>query len=102
MRPCRPPVSCNAATQPSPAMTDTAFLIALSDMPLIRPGDDLAALLGAAIKRRLGELARGDILVIAQKIVSKDEGRYVDLARIEPDAEAQRLARETEKDPRLV
>ena len=83
-------------------MTDTAFLIALSDLPLIRPGDDLAALLGAAIKRRLGELARGDILVIAQKIVSKAEGRYVDLARIEPDAEAQRLARETEKDPRLV
>jgi coenzyme F420-0:L-glutamate ligase / coenzyme F420-1:gamma-L-glutamate ligase len=85
-----------------PAMPDTASLIALSDLPLIRPGDDLAALLGAAIERRLGEPARGDVLVVAQKIVSKAEGRYVDLARVAPGAEAQRLARETEKDPRLV
>jgi coenzyme F420-0:L-glutamate ligase / coenzyme F420-1:gamma-L-glutamate ligase len=83
-------------------MSDTVTLIALADMPLIRPGDDLAALLAAAIERRTGELARGDVLVVAQKIVSKAEGRYVDLARIEPGTEAQRLAGETEKDPRLV
>jgi coenzyme F420-0:L-glutamate ligase / coenzyme F420-1:gamma-L-glutamate ligase len=83
-------------------MSDTVTLIALADMPLIRPGDDLAALLAAAVERRTGELARGDVLVVAQKIVSKAEGRYVDLARIEPGAEAQRLAGDTEKDPRLV
>jgi coenzyme F420-0:L-glutamate ligase / coenzyme F420-1:gamma-L-glutamate ligase len=83
-------------------MSDTVTLIALADMPLIRPGDDLAALLAAAVERRTGELARGDVLVVAQKIVSKAEGRYVDLAGIEPGAEAQRLAGETEKDPRLV
>jgi coenzyme F420-0:L-glutamate ligase / coenzyme F420-1:gamma-L-glutamate ligase len=83
-------------------MSDTVTLIALADMPLIRPGDDLAALLAAAVERRTGELARGDVLVVAQKIVSKAEGRYVDLARIEPSAEAQRLAGDTEKDPRLV
>lgn len=84
-------------------MSDTASLIPLSDLPLVRPGDDLAALLGAAIERRLGKLlTTGDVLVVAQKVVSKAEGRYVDLARIEPSAEAQRLARDTEKDPRLV
>jgi coenzyme F420-0:L-glutamate ligase/coenzyme F420-1:gamma-L-glutamate ligase len=84
-------------------MSDTASLIALSDLPLINPGDDLAALLAAALERRIGNsIATGDVLVVAQKIVSKAEGRYVDLARIEPGAEAQRLARETEKDPRLV
>lgn len=83
-------------------MSDTVSLVALSDLPLIRPGDDVGALLGAAIERQLGEPARGDVLVVAQKIVSKAEGRYVDLARVEPGAAAQRLARETEKDARLV
>jgi len=84
-------------------MSDTASLIALSDLPLIKPGDDLAALLAGAIERRIGKLlTAGDVLVVAQKIVSKAEGRYVDLARVEPGAEAERLARETEKDPRLV
>lgn len=84
-------------------MSDTASLIPLSDLPLVRPGDNLAALLGAAIERRIGKLLTvGDVVVVAQKIVSKAEGRYVDLARIEPGAEAQRLARETDKDPRLV
>jgi coenzyme F420-0:L-glutamate ligase/coenzyme F420-1:gamma-L-glutamate ligase len=84
-------------------MSETASLIALSDLPLIKPGDDLAALLAAALERRLGKLiTTGDVLVVAQKIVSKAEGRYVDLAQVEPGAEAERLARETDKDPRLV
>src|SRR6185437_16188218 len=85
------------------AMSDTASLIALSDLPLIKPGDDLAALLAVGLERRIGKLlSAGDVLVVAQKIVSKAEGRYVDLARVEPGAEAERLARETDKDPRLV
>lgn len=84
-------------------MSDTASLIALPDLPLVRPGDDLAALLAAALERRIGKLlTAGDVLVVAQKVVSKAEGRYVDLARVEPGAEAERLARETDKDPRLV
>jgi coenzyme F420-0:L-glutamate ligase/coenzyme F420-1:gamma-L-glutamate ligase len=84
-------------------MSHTASLIALTDLPLVKPGDDLAALLAAALERRLGKLlTRGDVLVVAQKIVSKTEGRYVDLVRVEPGVEAQRLARESEKDPRLV
>ena len=84
-------------------MSDTASLIALSDLPLVKPGDDLAGLIAAALERGIGKLiTTGDILVVAQKIVSKAEGRYVDLARVEPGIEAQRLARETEKDARLV
>jgi coenzyme F420-0:L-glutamate ligase / coenzyme F420-1:gamma-L-glutamate ligase len=84
-------------------MSDTASLIALSDLPLIKPGDDLAGLLAAALERRIGKLlSAGDVLVVAQKIVSKAESRYVDLARVEPGDEAKRLARDTEKDARLV
>ncbi len=76
-------------------MSDTASLIALSDLPLIKPGDDLAGLLAAALERRIGKLlSAGDVLVVAQKIVSKAESRYVDLARVEPGDEAQRLARD--------
>jgi len=83
-------------------MTDTMRLIALQKLPLIRPGDDLAALLATAIERGPGAIESGDVLVVAQKIVSKAEGRIVDLATVTPGAEAFRLARETEKDPRLV
>ncbi len=84
------------------AMSNTASLIAFEEFPLVRPGDDLAALLIGAIEKTRHGVAAGDVLVIAQKIVSKAEGRYVDLARIAPSARAQSLARETEKDPRLV
>lgn len=83
-------------------MSNTASLIAFEEFPLIRPGDDLAALLIAAIEKTRHGIAAGDVIVIAQKIVSKAEGRYVDLASIEPSARAHSLARETEKDPRLV
>jgi coenzyme F420-0:L-glutamate ligase/coenzyme F420-1:gamma-L-glutamate ligase len=84
-------------------MSDTVSLIPLADVPLVRPGDDLPALLAAAMESRIaGLLTPGDVLVVAQKIVSKAEGRYVDLARIEPGDEARRLAATTDKDPRLV
>lgn len=71
-------------------------------MPLIAPGDDLGAIIIAAmIKADLQPLA-GDIIVVAQKVVSKAQGRYVDLANIVPSARARELAIEVEKDPRLV
>jgi coenzyme F420-0:L-glutamate ligase / coenzyme F420-1:gamma-L-glutamate ligase len=93
----------NLSSPAKRAMSDTATLIALTDLPLVKPGDDLAALLAAGLERRIGKLlSAGDVLVVAQKIVSKAEGRYVDLARVEPGAEAERLARETDKDPRFV
>ncbi len=83
-------------------MSNTASLIALADFPLVRPGDDLAKLVIAALEKGGHGIAPGDVLVLAQKIVSKAEGRYVDLARIEPGAQALALAHETGKDPRLV
>jgi coenzyme F420-0:L-glutamate ligase / coenzyme F420-1:gamma-L-glutamate ligase len=74
----------------------------LEGIPLVRPGDDVAALLIAAIER--GSLAprRHDIVVVTQKIVSKAEGRYLDLAAIEPGSGALELAAVTRKDARLV
>src|ERR687887_1591970 len=68
----------------------------------VRRGDDLAALMIAACERNALAPADGDILVVAQNIVSKAEGRYVDLAKITPSPAATALASEVEKDPRLV
>jgi coenzyme F420-0:L-glutamate ligase / coenzyme F420-1:gamma-L-glutamate ligase len=77
-------------------------IVALEGIPGVRPGDDLAALLIAAIERS-GSIPRPhDILVVAQKIVSKAEGRYFDLAAIEPSSGARELAALTGKDARLV
>ncbi len=77
-------------------------IAALQGIPRVRPGDDLPALLIAAMER--GGLAPrpSDILVVAQKIVSKAEGRYLDLASLEPSPRARELAAVTGKDARLV
>jgi coenzyme F420-0:L-glutamate ligase/coenzyme F420-1:gamma-L-glutamate ligase len=77
-------------------------LTALHGMPLIAPGDDLAGLITAALRDEAVDLADGDILVIAQKVVSKAEGRLVKLSTVQPSARARELAREVRKDPRLV
>jgi coenzyme F420-0:L-glutamate ligase/coenzyme F420-1:gamma-L-glutamate ligase len=72
-------------------------LEALPGLPEVRPGDDLASLLAAA-----GELQSTDVLAVAHKVVSKAEGRLVDLATVEPGPEANRLGAEHGKDPRHV
>jgi len=74
----------------------------LAGIPMVRAGDDLAALILTALGAQKLALEAGDILVVAQKIVSKSEGRQVSLASITPTPEAIQLAQETEKDPRLV
>ena len=71
---------------------------ALRGIPDVRPGDDLAELLAAAA----GSLADGDVLVVAHKIVSKAEGRVVDLADVLPGERALSLAAEHRKDARVV
>lgn len=76
--------------------------LAVPGFPLVAPGDDLAALTLAGIAAAGLELGSGDVVVFAQKVVSKAEGRLVDLAGVEPSAEAAALAGETRKDPRLV
>jgi len=81
-------------------MTAALELFALPGIPMVREGDDLAALIIAALGHR--ELRDGDVVVVAQKIVSKAEGRTVDLASITPSAAAEKLAAETGKDARIV
>ncbi len=69
---------------------------------MVRAGDDLAELIADALERSDYELADSDIVCVAQKIVSKAEGRLIALASVTASAEAVELARETDKDPRLV
>ncbi len=76
-------------------------LTPLLDIPLLAPGDDLAALLADAAARAGLRLAHG-VLVVCQKVVSKAEGRLVPLADVEPSAEARQIAQEHGKDPRHI
>jgi coenzyme F420-0:L-glutamate ligase/coenzyme F420-1:gamma-L-glutamate ligase len=68
----------------------------------VRPGDDLAALLLLSLGESGIRLVPGDLLAVTQKIVSKAEGRLVNLADVTPSPAAVRLAGESQKDPRLV
>ncbi len=74
----------------------------LRGLPRVKPGNDLAVLLIAAITRAGLVPQASDIVVVAQKIVSKSEGRIVDLAAVTPSAKAHELAGTTGKDPRLL
>jgi len=76
--------------------------VALPGIPRVRPGDDIAALIAEALARADLALERGDVLVIAQKIVSKAEDRLVELATVAPSERARSLAAEVDKDARLV
>ncbi len=80
----------------------TVTLTALEGLPLVKPGDDLGALLAAALRRTQIAPMDHDIMVVAQKIVSKAEGRFVNLADVQPSARATAIAKEVRKDPRLV
>ena len=71
-------------------------------MPLIRHGDNLADIIVHALQKNDIVLEDHDILVLAQKIVSKAEGRAIDLVSVTPSPQAAELAERTEKDPRLV
>jgi coenzyme F420-0:L-glutamate ligase/coenzyme F420-1:gamma-L-glutamate ligase len=68
----------------------------------VQPGDDLAGLLASAIHDAGLTLAAEDVVVVCQKVVSKAEGRIVDLATVTPSVFAQQIAAGTEKDPRVV
>jgi coenzyme F420-0:L-glutamate ligase/coenzyme F420-1:gamma-L-glutamate ligase len=83
-------------------MTGRLELIPLLGFPLVEPGDDLAQLVFDALRDNELQLQAGDVLVVAQKVVSKAEDRYVRLAQVEVSAEARTLAEQANKDPRLV
>jgi coenzyme F420-0:L-glutamate ligase/coenzyme F420-1:gamma-L-glutamate ligase len=77
-------------------------LKALTGIKLVEPGDDLGAITVEAFAANGVQPRTGDVLVVAQKIVSKAEGRYVEVAGVEPSERAVTLAAELGKDPRFV
>jgi coenzyme F420-0:L-glutamate ligase / coenzyme F420-1:gamma-L-glutamate ligase len=77
-------------------------MFAVPGIPLVRKNDDLVALIEQGLARDGIVPLGGDVFVLTQKIVSKAEGRTVDLASVEPSTEATSLARIVQKDPRLV
>ncbi len=83
-------------------MTADVSMFAVPGVPMVRQGDDLAAIIADGLAHAGKELRDHDVVVVAQKIVSKAEGRAVDLATVTPSAEALRLGAEVGKDPRVV
>ena len=83
-------------------MTTAIEAFAVPGIPLLKAGDDLAAIIYESLKAGDRLLVDGDIVVIAQKAVSKVEGRTVDLGTITPSARAEEVAAKCEKDPREV
>jgi len=82
--------------------SDAVELLAVPGIPLVAKDDDLVAFIGEGVTRG-GIVPRGgDVFVVAQKIVSKAEGRMVDLATVKPSTAAIELAGKVQKDPRLV
>ena len=81
---------------------DGVRVIALVGFPDVHAGDDLAQTIVARCRATGNVPMDGDVLVVAQKVVSKAEGRYVDLARVEPSGQARALSSTTGKDARLV
>jgi coenzyme F420-0:L-glutamate ligase/coenzyme F420-1:gamma-L-glutamate ligase len=77
-------------------------VIGITGIPEIEAGVELGEIIVAAATAQGSPLQSGDILIVTQKIVSKAEGRTVDLQTIEPSDFASRLARETDRDPRLL
>ena len=77
-------------------------ITALPGIPLIEAGDDLIKIIKDGLERCSLVLKRGDILILAQKIISKSEDRHVTLDTVFPSQAAAELAKEVEKDPRLV
>jgi coenzyme F420-0:L-glutamate ligase / coenzyme F420-1:gamma-L-glutamate ligase len=77
-------------------------LSAIEGIPLVNKGDDLARLIASGIEKTGLKLQAGDIVVICQKVVSKAEGRVIDLKTIAPSEFANSLAKRWEKDPRAV
>ncbi len=77
-------------------------LTALKHFPLVKDKDNLADLIVNALQRNAIELQAGDLLVIAQKVVSKAEGRLLSLSTVTPSSKAYEWSEKVDKDPRLV
>jgi len=80
----------------------TLVLTPLPDIAIVKPGDDLVQIILEGTAKADLDIVDGDIIVIAQKVVSKAEDRFVNLAEVTPSAEAVELAQKTGRDPRFV
>lgn len=85
----------------APAPPEPIRLTPIPGIPAVSPGDDLPAVIDEAA-HACGVVLREGVLVVCQKIVSKAEGRIVPLVDVEPSDRAREIAREDDKDPRLV
>src|SRR5258707_14716309 len=92
-------VSTSCSRRRSPGCIE---LISIPDLPEIREGDDLARVIFAAARKARIIFKNTDIVVVAQKVVSKAEGRIARLSTVEPSADAPQLAAKGGRDPRLV
>ncbi len=98
-------IRITSGSTPSPGDSyapDRVEMFALKSLPLVESGQDLSKLIETALEVNNITLMDDDLVVVAQKIVSKAEGRVVRLADVKPSDEAIRRGRETDKDPALV
>ena len=77
-------------------------LRAVPGLPIVRPGDDLAALIKAALAVAEIDVQNGDVFVVTSKVVSRAEGRFARLSEVTPSPRARQLAEAVDKDPALV
>jgi coenzyme F420-0:L-glutamate ligase/coenzyme F420-1:gamma-L-glutamate ligase len=85
-----------------PSAVPRVELIGITGIPEIKAGDELASMILRAAGRQGTPIESGDVLVVTQKIVSKAEGRVVDLKDVSPSPRAREIARESGRDSRLV
>lgn len=77
-------------------------LIALETLPLIQPGQDVSKEIIRAITSESISIDDGDVIAIAQKIISKSENRYLDISQLDPSEEAMTLSTKIDKDPKFI
>ena len=86
----------------NPTKTKKLELIALNDLPLVKRGDSISELIIDNAHKHNIKIINKDIFIVTQKIISKSEGRLIDLRHVNPSTEAQRIATITDKNPQLV
>ncbi len=94
-----PGAHAESGAQHSEPSSEELRVLPVAGLPEVRPGDDLAALIAGAVRNGLQD---GDIVVVTHKVVSKAEGRLVDLGTVEPSAFAKGFAARHDKDPRQI
>lgn len=85
-----------------PVTPKSMVYTAIPDFPMVESGDDLAVMIVSLCKKNSISINNGDIFVLAQKVVSKAEGRLVNFSSITPSIQALELERITKKDPRFI